>query len=1624
MKRAQLGKGASRPVDRPAFGAGTGAGIGAFGGTSLSYLAQPPSFAAVSDPHVVVSFKNILKKDSTTKTKGLEDLLQHVLSHPYDDTGGVDEAVLDIWTQLYPRLSIDNARRVRELSHTLQFELVKSARKRMERRIPKVVGAWLSGLYDRDRAVARAANDGLSSFLTTPEKMSAFWSRCQTQILDYAIEAVRETQDTLSDERSTTSEDADVVYFRVLTASMSLVLGLIQLRGGDLESFREKYDEYFAEEAVWKSITFKDQHARRIVCQLLFACLERDLPYAESVKVKQAFVTGGLKTSQAGSALEYVRALTKLTQRNPDIWLGGPADKKSPFARLQSFIAKGSQGSPPKYWECLDSLLALIPQDLLTSEGASGLLASLKLGIASRDEPRTNTSFSWKCFDDSARRCLKALSEDDQLILARQHLFPLFEQFFFTLSEHPTSIPLGPNSMTIVVDIHLGLLRLSSRLAAALAAEWGRLGDMLCSNISGSLPGVSKGYQESQSKISEEARRWFGLVGLLYDRLLDADKSLDQTVHPSTKIISQCINILKSRNMKPFGAAQALEYALSTSPHLFVADTGVQLADFLQSSALESMETVVQSASSPSLFSCLGLLAAIPEKGFDYDALWKLWTASSLKLDSSARISALICLVSQERASSIAQSTEELQDAVCSQVCSPAVIGGDAVGISTELVEAAVTHNAVNPETIQKIVLGMVKRLSIEAESKEALDVLEIIAKQRKDLFRQEDPIRTELVAHLLSLSELADSTVSLQASRIRSLLDGPGHGALPVVEILQSNLDHARPQSLEISTLVSQAKGAAGTNISWEHVFPSTNVWMAELSPMLEVPLNPSLAITSSIGGALSLPKRALTSPPSQLRVSRDRKGRSVPARMAIFTAQLLSTTEGIVLPRQQHIELLYLQILTVHLASDQITLLGHNGLWENLDDDEAMNEAENLVTSSRTLLSSFLAEAKTWDLAADDRIAAIIQGLINFTIKESSEISPRGVYSSRVLSELLQELSELHGDTASLEEQLLRPDILKATPQTALPAAGIVAGLGEKLQSSKAVINFCNRLISDISAASLSSDRTIITLVLTTMCAQLYGQGELPVANNRIVFAVKQITSWMDDAGHLDANVCAEMCRALAHLLPCMKDVYGSYWEKSLQFCVSLWERAGQQVLSEALPSVHSSLKLFKVLEGIQEPNDDLQDALRDFSTAKSNGLVELLKLRREENSQPLEIVDAMLRREIETMPVLRIPDPVDLFPLVASESRDIQTAAFEMLHKKIPIQQEQQAFDILLEKKVARLPDELLSLLLDPPTLDKFSDEALAVFPSSIRCYLLSWKLLFDAFSASTFKIRNDYTEHLKSGDYVNPLLEFLFDVLGHSAAHPIKLDKENIGPQQICDFDIKLADAEPGERSMYWLLAHSFYLTLKYIPSLFRAWYLDCRSKQTRIAVETWTTKFFSPLIIADTLAEVQAWADSQEAPPSDEKELVVKVSRAAREVTAGYEVDEEQALIVIKVPSSYPIDGITVLGQHRVAVTERKWQSWIMTTQGAITFSNGSIMDGLQVFRRNIVGALKGQTECAICYSIISSDKRTPDKRCSTCKNLFHRSCLYKWFQTSNQNSCPLCRNPIDYLGADTAKRRQ
>ena len=251
-------------------------------------------------------------------------------------------------------------------------------------------------------------------------------------------------------------------------------------------------------------------------------------------------------------------------------------------------------------------------------------------------------------------------------------------------------------------------------------------------------------------------------------------------------------------------------------------------------------------------------------------------------------------------------------------------------------------------------------------------------------------------------------------------------------------------------------------------------------------------------------------------------------------------------------------------------------------------------------------------------------------------------------------------------------------------------------------------------------------------------------------------------------------------------------------------------------------------------------------------------------------------------------------------------------------------------------ARLPDELLSLLLDAPKHYHYPDEELARFPTPIRSYLLSWHLVFDAFRTAASKVRNDYAEQLKASASLGPLLDFTFDVLGHSDARPLNLDRAGFTTEHIRAYDVKIADGEPDERNMHWLLIHLFYLSMKYLPGLFKAWFLDCRSKQTKVAVESWMTKYFSPVIISENLDEVADWAAKQEPPEEDEKELMVKVSRAAREITAGYEVDELQASIAIRIPPGYPLESVAVVGINRVAVSEKKWQSWVMITQGVIT----------------------------------------------------------------------------------------
>ncbi|KAL0930445.1 RING zinc finger [Colletotrichum truncatum] len=1632
MSRA-FGK-AGRSAGAKGFGIPARGGFGGFSSSNssgLSYLAEPPDFSSLSDANVVVSFKNTLKKDATTKAKALEELLAYVQAHPYEKEGGTEEAVLEAWVQIYPRISIDNSRRVRELSHTLQFELMKSARKRMERHVPKVVGTWLAGLYDKDRVVSRAANDGISSFLNSPEKVALFWKKCQSQILAYATDAIQETKDTLSDERSTTPDDAETKYLRVVGASLSLVLGLLQkLEPADIQKEEEAYDTFFAEDKVWKSVTMADNSVRKTACQLLWICLDKrfDSVSSQISRLKKIFIVEGLKSSQVGSAVEYVRVLTKLTTKFPEIWTSS-SDKKTPIFRLNGFLERGSQGSSAKYWECLEHLIVAIPAEHFTVEASTDALKSMRSGITHREEPRFNAPTAWTCYVHVAKHFLKNISEDGpRTKLVQDHLFPLLEHFLFPTPENAAWEIGGAGRLGVLSEVFgVAADSSSSGLIQATTEKLESLSSAFCTRISNSLPEVSQGYEKSQEAIASEGDRWFNLVGQVQTKSKASTTGPAQLlIGPSKAIITCSLNLLANRNLKPFGAAGVLYNVGKSAPRLWEDAEAAQLLEqFLLTQGRDRMDVLMASRSASDLLSCVSILGSLEGQKTAYASIWNTWIDALLTLsDETLAVKGIERLIANRNASSLSRSHEQLQKFLEAK-CSNAARGESD---TWSLFEAALGNDAITEPTAKQLVDNTIALLAQDKQnSTHALRALEIISNNKPGLLSQDESTHMAVIAELLGLAELDDKAVSSRATSLRALLEQPADGTSPLVTIIQRNLEDAGPQSLGIDTLVQQALQASKTgSVSSEDLFPSTNVWMQQLSSFLQGPLNPSLSITSSLGGAHFLVQPS--EPAQRIRVRRDRDGYSIPARMAAYTSKLLSSDISVsTLPESFQVELLYLLCVSIQMISDQITLTDENRLFLNLNAGDALAAAEDFVSSTRVTINAIVDEAKGWREGSEAGSTKLVNGLIAIMTQETKDLTPLGLYSSRALSELLQTLTEKHGFPAAGDEKIAQLATLRATPQTILSATAVLTGFGESLESSKAINNLCNRLVSDVAGASIEpekAEKALMILVLLNACLQIYEVGEVPVANNRIVFAVRQITSWLDDTLNLTPALSAEICRVLQRLLPPIKDVYGPHWEKTIEFSTALWAKASDDRLDASLPYIHTSLKLMTALETLSEPNDDLEDALKEFAETKSLSLIELLKLTREKSTQPLEIVDAIICRQVKKIPLKHISDLSDLYGLIAADSRSIQTAAFNILHHALPARQEELSVNVLLEKTDARLPDELVSLLLDAPTLERYPDEILAQFPLAIRSYLLSWHLIFDAFSTASLKVRNDYTEHLKTENYISPLLDFTFDVLGHSAAHPLNLEREGLTVQHITSYDLSLADAESEERNLHWLLVHLYYLTLKYTPGLFKNWYLDCRSKQTRIAVEGWMTRYFSPIIVSDALDEVAAWAASQEPPADDdEKELVVKVSKTGKEITAGYEVDESLASIAVKVPPSYPIEGVSVVGVNRVAVSEKKWQSWLLTTQGVITFSNGSIIDGLSAFKRNIVGALKGQSECAICYSIISTDKKMPDKRCQTCKNLFHRTCLYKWFQSSNQNTCPLCRNPIDYLGADTKARR-
>jgi hypothetical protein len=88
-------------TDSPGFGFGGSTGF-ATASSPLSYLAELPDISLISDANIVVIFKNLFKKDGTTKARALEELAVTLTAN--SGQLEVEDAVVDAWVGAFLEL--------------------------------------------------------------------------------------------------------------------------------------------------------------------------------------------------------------------------------------------------------------------------------------------------------------------------------------------------------------------------------------------------------------------------------------------------------------------------------------------------------------------------------------------------------------------------------------------------------------------------------------------------------------------------------------------------------------------------------------------------------------------------------------------------------------------------------------------------------------------------------------------------------------------------------------------------------------------------------------------------------------------------------------------------------------------------------------------------------------------------------------------------------------------------------------------------------------------------------------------------------------------------------------------------------------------------------------------------------------------------------------------------------------------------------------------------------------------------------------------------------------------------------------------------------------------------------
>ncbi|CAK6442144.1 unnamed protein product [Pipistrellus nathusii] len=377
--------------------------------------------------------------------------------------------------------------------------------------------------------------------------------------------------------------------------------------------------------------------------------------------------------------------------------------------------------------------------------------------------------------------------------------------------------------------------------------------------------------------------------------------------------------------------------------------------------------------------------------------------------------------------------------------------------------------------------------------------------------------------------------------------------------------------------------------------------------------------------------------------------------------------------------------------------------------------------------------------------------------------------------------------------------------------------------------------------------------------------------------------------------------------------------------------------------------------------------------------------------------------------------------LAPLLLFRARPVQIAVYHMLYKLMPElpqydqdnlksygdEEEEPALSppAALMSLLHTQEDQLESILGGVPVGQIVAIRPLSEEFCSVLGYLLTWKLILTFFKASPSQLRALYSMYLRKTKSLNKLLYHLFRLMPENPTCPeAAAELSSKEPKTFFTEEVQLSIREMTTLPYHipHLACSVYHMTLKDLPAMVRLWWNSSEKRVFNI-VDRFTSKYVSSVLSSQEITAVQTSTQLFNG-------MTVKARATTREVMATYSIEDIVIELIIQLPSNYPLGSISVESGRRVGVAVQQWRNWMLQLSTYLTHQNGSIMEGLALWKNNVDKRFEGVEDCMICFSVIHGfNYSLPKKACRTCKKKFHSACLYKWFTSSNKSTCPLCR---------------